>query len=117
MAERIRVNFLEGTLSSAITAGDTSLTCTALAYLPTVADPNIAVLTIEAEIVKVTAHTAGESTATISRAFDGTTAAAHAAGAVVAMVPVESDLPWVGTDAEYAALSSVDPTRLYITTG
>jgi hypothetical protein len=85
---RLHSDFQKGTLSAALVDGAaTTLTSAALAGLPAVTAPVTLALTLDpltvggsSEIVWVTAHTGGATTATIARAKEGTTARAHAVG-------------------------------------
>lgn len=89
---RIRTPFVSGTiLNNPLLIGDTSLSSAALSSLATVTSPDIAALVLDPagsagvpEVVFVTAHTAAATTATISRAAEGSTARQHAVG-----------IPWV----------------------
>lgn len=72
------------TLDSSIGTGDTSLSVTGLANYPTV--PFIVAIdrgTASAELLKVTNVTGGGATLTVTRAYDGTSAASHSGGAVI----------------------------------
>lgn len=62
-----------------------------LANLPAVTAANHAVLTIENELVYVTAHTAAATTATIQRGKEGTSAASHGLNVAWVHGPVASD--------------------------
>lgn len=80
---RIRTNFVKGTiLDDPLISGATTLTSVGLADLPEIAGDDYAVLVIDPdgtpEIVYVTAHTAGATTATILRGQEGTSASEHA---------------------------------------
>lgn len=74
---RARFNLVSGTLSSSLTNVATSMSAAGLANLGVIDATNYAAVTIENEIVWVTAHTAGATTATVLRAQEGTAAAAH----------------------------------------
>lgn len=89
---RVRGNLVSGTLSSSLTNVATSMSAAGLANLPVVDATNHAVIVIENEIVYVTAHTAGATTATIARQKDNTTAAAHNSGVAWQHGPVASDV-------------------------
>lgn len=90
--KRVRVNSLGGLVEdNPLTSGATTLTSAGLAALVLIDTTNHAVIVIDPdglesapEIVYVTAHTASATTATILRAQEGTTAAAHSV-----------DIPWV----------------------
>jgi len=80
---RIRLNFVTGTVEdNPLTDAATTLTSSGLTDLPTIADPDIAVIILDPdgtpEIVHVTAHTAAADTATILRGQEGTVALEHA---------------------------------------
>lgn len=89
---RARGNFVSGTLSVALTNVATSMSSAGLANLPVVDTTNHAAIAIENEIVWVTAHTAGATTATILRAQEGTTAATHALNVAWQHGPTALDL-------------------------
>lgn len=111
MANEIRARFnnVSGTLSGALTNVATSVSSAGLANLGVIDATNYAALSIENEIVWVTAHTGGATTATIVRAQEGTAAAAHSSAVAWSHGPTAFDL---GTDwAPYT------PTNLNITTG
>lgn len=92
---RLRGNFTSGTLSGSLTNVATSMSSAGLANLPVVGATQHAVITIENEIVFVTAHTGGATTATILRGQEGTTAAAHNSGMAWVHGPVASDVAGV----------------------
>ncbi|HUG02579.1 MAG TPA: hypothetical protein VML95_11990 [Longimicrobiales bacterium] len=74
-----------GTLSTGISDTDTTLPCAKLANLQAIAAPffDVARLGPKApsnELVQITAHTAGATTATVVRGHGGTTPRAHNAG-------------------------------------
>lgn len=77
---RARFNLVSGALSSSLTNVATSMSSAGLANLGVVDATNHAAITIENEIVWVTAHTAGATTATILRHQENTSAAAHSSG-------------------------------------
>jgi hypothetical protein len=93
MANEIRVRgaFTSGTLSGALTNVATSMSSAGLANLPVVGATQHAVIAIENEIVYVTAHTGGATTATILRGQEGTTAAPHNSAVAWYHGPVVSD--------------------------
>lgn len=74
---RSRTNFVSGTLSVALSNVDTTMSSAGLASLAVIDSTNYAAIAIENEIVWVTTHTAAATTATILRAQEGTSAAAH----------------------------------------
>lgn len=95
---RIRSNFFYGTLSGTLATTATTLTCAELASFPAVASPDVAYLvlgpeTAAPEIVKVTAHTASATTATIVRAQDGTSdpGTTYSTGTVVIQPAIATD--------------------------
>jgi hypothetical protein len=88
---RVRGNLTSGTLNGALTNVATSMTAANLANLPVVGATQHAVIVIENELVYVTAHTGGATTATILRGQEGTTAAAHNNGVAWVHAPVVSD--------------------------
>jgi hypothetical protein len=81
---RLRFDAVKGSLTLPIGAADTSISSPGLARLGTVASPDVALICLYAvdalgnitasENVYVTAHVSGNTTATITRAGDGTTA-------------------------------------------
>jgi hypothetical protein len=76
---RIRRNLVKGKLGAALTNAGTTITFDAVPAFPTISGGDIAALTInDAEVVYLTAYTAGQTTGTISRGEEGTTAVAHA---------------------------------------
>lgn len=85
---RIRTAFVSGTiLNNPLAIGDTALSAAGLAAMPTIASPDVGVLCLDPmgstgnpEIVYVTAHTSTQTTATIARAQEGTTARAMVSG-------------------------------------
>lgn len=83
---RVRTNFVSGNVDNApLAVGDQTLESAELADLPEIASPDVAVLVLgpltEApEIVHVTAHSAGATTATIARAREGSAEAEWAQG-------------------------------------
>ena len=89
---RIKTAFLSGTITdNPLTNVATTINSAALANLPAIASPDIAVLVLDPagsagapEVVWVTAHTGSATSATISRAQEGTSAREHA-----------STIPWV----------------------
>lgn len=88
---RVRGNLTSGTLSSSLTNVATSMSSAGLANLPVVGATQHAVIVIENEIVYVTAHTGGATTATILRGQEGTSAAAHSSAVAWVHGPVASD--------------------------
>lgn len=85
---RSRTAFLSGTITdNPLTNVATTLNSAALASLPAIASPDIAVLVLDPtgsagapEVVYVTAHTGSATSATISRAQEGSAARQHASG-------------------------------------
>lgn len=106
---RARFNLVSGTLSSSLTNVATSMSSAGLANLGVIDATNYAAVTIENEIVWVTAHTAGATTATILRAQEGTAAAAHSSSVAWQHGPTAFDL---GTD-----WTSWTPTWTNLTVG
>ena len=82
---RDKSNFVSGTVDdNPLASGGTTLTSTELADLAAISSPTIAVIILDAdgsagdpEIVHVTAHTGSATTATITRAREGTSAREH----------------------------------------
>lgn len=85
---RSRTAFLSGTITdNPLTNVATTMNSAALASLPAIASPDIAVLVLDPtgsagapEVVYVTAHTGSATSATISRAQEGSSARQHASG-------------------------------------
>jgi hypothetical protein len=92
---RARFNLVSGTLSGSLTNVATSMSAAGLANLGVIDATNYAAITIENEVVWVTAHTGGATTATILRAQEGTSAVAHNSGVAWQHGPTAFDL---GTD-------------------
>ena len=117
---RARANLVSGTLSVALSNVDTTMSAAGLANLPAITSANHAVIVIENEIVYVTAHTASATTATILRAQEGTSAAAHAQNVAWVHGPVVSDYDSVLGYAQVTAnqtgiTTQVDATGLTTT--
>lgn len=82
---RIYQNFVGGELDASLTDVATTISSPALAALRAVASPDTMMIVLdpdgvgggEPEVVEVTAHTAGATTATVTRGAEGTTARAH----------------------------------------
>src|SRR3990172_3204400 len=95
---RIKTAFLSGTITdNPLSAVATTINSAALANLPAIASPDIAVLVLDPagsagapEVVWVTAHTGSATSATILRAQEGTSAREHA-----------STIPWVHGPTTY----------------
>jgi len=117
----IRSPFVSGTvLNNPLAIGGTSLSATGLGGLAAVASPDIAKIILDPsgqygnpECVYVTAHTAAATTATISRAAEGTTARAHVVGTPWIVGPTSLDFGWTNTPATPTAYN---PLNEYITT-
>lgn len=85
MAGRLKTAFVSGTiLNNPLAIGGTTLSSNELSTFPTITAPDIGVIVLDPrgtagapEVVWVTAHTAAATTATITRAQEGTTARAH----------------------------------------
>ena len=78
---RVRRNLVQGALGASLTDVGTSITFDAIPGLPTLAGGEYVTLTIgDTEVAYLTAYTAGETTGTISRGEEGTTAVAHDSG-------------------------------------
>lgn len=96
---RIRSAFLSGTITdNPLLIGATTINSAALANMPAVSSPDIAVMILDPtgsagapEVVWVTAHTGGATSATIQRAKEGTTARQHALGIAWAHGPTLMD--------------------------
>lgn len=98
---RLRYNLLYGTLGAALTNADTAITFAAALKEGGPSGTNIATLgvdeylplTIDDEVVYLTAYTSGATTGTITRGNEGTVAAAHANGANFVSAPSKLDIP------------------------
>lgn len=96
---RKKAGFLSGTTTdNPLLIGATTINGAALASLPAVSSPDIAVLILDAdgsagapEIVYVTAHTGSATSATISRAAESSTARQHASGTDWVFAPTSKD--------------------------
>lgn len=103
---RLRYNDLFGKLSTGITSGATTFSSAVLASLPDIVAPDVLVLCLNPsidltkgsnfEIIWVTAHTAGASSATIARGKEGSTGIAFT-----------TDTVWenAATVADYGAIT------------
>lgn len=98
---RLRYNNALGTLGAAMASGDTTITFVSAPSFATIVSPDYIPLVLDPpsqpapnatfEIVYLTAFTAGASNGTITRAQEGTSAAAHANGAVWLCGPTALD--------------------------
>ena len=98
---RIRQDFVAGQLSAGMLAGDTLMQSASLADLAAVPATHMAALAlfrtdnagrvIQKEIVYVTAHTAGATSATVTRGREGTTAQVWNAGDRWSLTSLASD--------------------------
>lgn len=85
---RLRTAFVSGTtLNNPLAIGDVTLSSAALSSLAVVTAPDYALVVLDPggvngtpEVITVTAHTAAATTATITRASEGSTARAHPVG-------------------------------------
>jgi hypothetical protein len=97
MATRLRYNGLQAALGAAISSTSaTSITFAAAlqsmgANIPTLGAGEYIALTIDDEIVHLTAYTSGATSGTIVREQEGTTAATHSNGATVVHAPTAQD--------------------------
>lgn len=91
----VRYDGVGGYVEAALTAGGTTLTSSALAAMGVVGSTQFAWVILDPdtnpEHVKVTAHTAGATTATILRGQNGTTARSHFVGTPWVHGPVAAD--------------------------
>lgn len=111
---RLFVDFISGVTDVALSAGDTTISGPFLADLPAVADPDFIALILDPEfvggnpeVVWVTAHTAGATTATIQRGKEGTSARAHVSGIKV-VAALTADAIKELEDATAAAQQTAD---------
>lgn len=103
---RVRADGVAGALSAALGAGATSMSSAGLADLPVIDATQHALITLlvrdsdgrvtKRETVKVTAHTAAATTATIVRAQEGTSDQAWSSGDKWVHAPVASDFGAAG---------------------
>lgn len=97
----MRADYVFGAIDAALTTGTTTLSSPTLARLPVVASPDVAAITLYDstalvyEVVWVTAHAAGATTATITRAQESSTARAWASGVTWTHAPTAYDLALV----------------------
>lgn len=111
---RLKQNFISGTITdNPLLVGATTVNSAGLASLSAIAAPDIAVLVLDPlgvagapEIVWVTAHTGAATSATISRAAEGTTARQHLSGVTWILAATIRDFLQAGTMAAQAALVS-----------
>jgi hypothetical protein len=104
--KRLRTNLVAGALSAGISNVDTTISSAGLADLGVVDATNHAAITLFSadangriltkEIVYVTAHTAGATTATVQRAQEGTAAQAWSSGATWAHTATTKDFDGSG---------------------
>lgn len=114
MTTRIRTNFVRGLVANnPLAVGGTTLSADGLADLPVVADGDIAVIVIDPaatygdpEVVYVTAHTASATSATITRAREGSSAREHVSGTPWAHGMTPGDL--LDMDADGNIVASVE---------
>lgn len=114
MPARKRTNFVAGTLSASITNVATTISGAGLAALPVIASPDYAILALDPdasagapELVKVTAHSSGATTATITRAQESTSARAHASGVAFRQVVTSTDWSLIETAENVKAHGAV----------
>lgn len=96
---RSRTAFIAGTLTdNPLAIGATTMNSAGLASLPAIASPDIAVIILDPtgsagapEVVYVTAHTGSATSATITRASEGSTARQHASGIAWVHAPTTYD--------------------------
>lgn len=107
----IYTNFLNGTLSADPGSGGTTLSSAALANMPQVTAPDFMWLVIDPagavgapEVVKVTAHTAAATTATIVRGQQGSVARAWPVGTSWDHSPTAFDLAGGGNIGQVSAM-------------
>ncbi len=106
---RLRQDFVKGTLTTALAneAGPSTMDSAALADLQAIdhaANNHYAVIVVNKEILHVTAHTAGATTATVQRGQEGTATAAHDAGAAWHHGPTEDDFSELASAAAQGGL-------------
>lgn len=118
MANELRIyqNFAGGRIdNNPLASGGTSLSSPDLASLIAVASTEHLMIVLDPdalagapEAVKVTAHTASATTATITRAQNGTSARQHAAGTDWVHAAVDDDYKWIqfGTGAPESVVTA-----------
>lgn len=106
---RLRFENVAGTLTSDLEAGSGTFSHPNLARMGAVAAPDIAAITIikadgtEHEVVHVTAHALGATTASIQRAKEGTSNVAFNAGDIWTHGPTGEDFAELGTQVKVTA--------------
>lgn len=108
---RVRANFLSGVVDdNPLSIGATTLTSSALSSFPVIDSTNHALIVLDPngtggtpEIVKVTGHGAGATTATVLRAQENTVARAHNQNIPWVHSAVASDLSPISQDPIFAA--------------
>lgn len=120
---RIRTNFIRGYVeNNPLLIGGTTLTSAALASLPAISSPDIAIIVLDPEsisgapeIVYITAHSSSATTATISRGQESTSARQHASGTRWIHAPVKLDWDHGNLDGladdDHTIYVKVDGTR------
>lgn len=100
----VRVDFQQGELGAALTNSDTTIDFGHIPDFPTVADPDIIVLTLVheddvslSEIVHLTAFLSGAQTGTISRGEESTSPAAWSSGTVWEHAPTSASFDDIDT--------------------
>lgn len=113
---RIRVDFVEGILTDPLAneAGPSTMNSAGLADLPAIdhaTTGDYAAIVVDNEVLHVTSHTASATTATVQRGQEGTTIAAHDAGAAWHHGPTEDDFgdEWRSYDVTWTA-TTTNPT-------
>lgn len=110
--ERVRQNFISGTTTNnPLASNGTNLTSAELANVEAIDSAEHSVLVLDPtgagngpEIVYITAHTGGATSATIVRGREGSSGVAHASGTVWVLGPTEADFP--GSVASISELPS-----------
>lgn len=115
VGKRVRVNFIDGVLTYALSelTTDTTITSDGLVSLPIVdhaTTGEYVAITVGAEVMHITAHANAATTATVERATEGSTIVAHGAGAPWEHGPTELDFSESLEDIRVVAAAGATPT-------
>lgn len=93
---RQRRNLVQSNLAADLTAGATAISFAAALVegttnIPTIASPDVAIIRVDSELMRLTAYTSGSTTGTVVRGVGGTVAASHVTGAIVRLVGDKDD--------------------------
>ena len=119
MSNVIYTNFIDGSLSAGINGADGTATAAVFATLPVISGTDYAWLVIDPdatagapEVVKITAHTAASTSATISRGQQGSSARSHLAAVRVTNPVTKADLDSFVTGAADLVDDSIATAKL-----